>query len=62
VAGRTVTIARLLAGVNPSRPTQELTILVHKAWDVDTELVIMQTGLQVDGGRHRSGLAVNDEQ
>jgi hypothetical protein len=48
--------------VNPSRPTQELTILVHKAWDVDTELVIMQTSLQVDGGRHRSGLAVNDEQ
>ncbi|MGA3403496.1 MAG: hypothetical protein ABSC95_30145 [Acetobacteraceae bacterium] len=42
-------IARLLAGADPKKPTQELTILVHKAWDVGTELVIMQTSLQVDG-------------
>ncbi len=42
-------IARLLTGTDPSKPTQELTILVHKAWDVGTELVIMQTSLQVDG-------------
>jgi hypothetical protein len=42
-------IARLLTGADPSRPTQELTILVHKAWDVGTELVIMQTSLQIDG-------------
>ena len=32
-----------------NKPSQELTILVHKAWDVGTELVIMQTSLQVDG-------------
>jgi hypothetical protein len=42
-------IARLLAVTDPKQPTQELTILLHKAWDVGTELVIMQTSLQVDG-------------
>lgn len=42
-------IARLLAAADPRQPTQELTILVHKAWDVGTEMVIMQTSLQVDG-------------
>jgi hypothetical protein len=42
-------IARLLTATDPSKPTQELTILVHKAWDVGTELVMMQTSLQVDG-------------
>ena len=42
-------IARLLTGTDPTKPTQELTILVHKAWDLGTELVLMQTSLQVDG-------------
>ncbi len=42
-------IARLLTATDPRKPTQEMTILVHKAWDVGTELVIMQTSLQVDG-------------
>jgi hypothetical protein len=42
-------IAALLTGTDPRKPPQELTILVHKAWDVGTELVIMQTSLQVDG-------------
>jgi hypothetical protein len=42
-------IARLLASSDPRKPTQELTILVHKAWDVGTEMVVMQTSLQVDG-------------
>ncbi len=42
-------IARLLAVADTNKPSQELTILVHKAWDVGTELVIMQTSLQVDG-------------
>jgi hypothetical protein len=42
-------IARLLTGTDPKKPTQELTILVHKAWDLGTELVVMQTSLQVDG-------------
>jgi len=42
-------IARLLTGTDPATPTQELTLLVHKAWDVGTETVIMQTSLQIDG-------------
>ncbi len=42
-------IARFLTDTDPAKPTQEFTILVHKAWDVGTELVIMQTSLQVDG-------------
>jgi hypothetical protein len=42
-------IAELLTAADPRKPTQELTILVHKAWDVGTEVVIMQTSLQVDG-------------
>jgi hypothetical protein len=42
-------IARLLTTTDPRKPSQDLTILVHKAWDVGTEVVIMQTSLQVDG-------------
>lgn len=42
-------VAQLLTAADPQKPPQELTILVHKAWDVGTELVIMQTSLQVDG-------------
>jgi hypothetical protein len=42
-------IARLLTGADPKKPSQELTILVHKAWDLGTEQVVMQTCVQVDG-------------